>query len=120
MKYSQIQIKECVINAIKNYEMVTEAPHASELLPVIVDKIVLTRCCVENMHIIEKTQPNNYQYGNCYFQQCSILLSVDIKLEKGKWHKHLIQTYKLLIKHSNLTLLLRTSVQAIMQMYEQF
>lgn len=58
MKYSQIQIKECVVNAIKNYEMVTEAPHASELLPVIVDKnscdthsvVLKIRICVCNVY----------------------------------------------------------------------
>lgn len=33
MEYSQIQIKECVI-IIRNFEMVTEAAHASGLLPV--------------------------------------------------------------------------------------
>lgn len=40
MKYSQIQIKECVDIIIRNFQIFTEAPHASGLLPA--DKIILT------------------------------------------------------------------------------
>lgn len=66
MKYSQIQIKEHVVIIIRNFEMVTEAPHASGLLPV-------TNCW-----------QNNSDTHSVVLRQCMQLLVFFFKYKKIK------------------------------------